>query len=187
MSMLEKEFPELAKELNDEMKERRKNKSETAKVRKENVDRTHSTLANQRASVEEGKEESKKNKRASKYKHACHADGDFCLSLIHMANRPKVTSPEALCRKCLNLKMNLKATSEMEKLLFRLVKSKSSHDSLRPIYKVFENTERVAVTKEDLIKAIRKVAGATSLWSRLWSDRLRKKDLKTNLSLFTPC
>jgi len=102
MSILEKEFPERAKELNDEMKERRKNKSETAKVRKANVDRTQSTLANQRASVEEGKEESKKSKRASKHKHACH--GDFCLSFIHMANRPKVKSPEALCRKCLNLK-----------------------------------------------------------------------------------
>ena len=64
----------------------------------------------------------------------------------------------------------------METLLFRLVKSESSHASL-PIYKVFESTERVAVTKEDLIKAIRKVAGGTSLWSRLWSDRLRKNNL----------
>jgi len=60
MNMLEEEFPEQAKELNDEVKERRKNKSETRKERKENVDRTHSTLANRRASVEEGKEESKK-------------------------------------------------------------------------------------------------------------------------------
>ena len=85
-------------------------------------------------------------------------------------------SPEALCRKCLNLKTNLKATSEMETLLFKLVKSESSHASLRPIYKVFESTERIAVTKEDLIKAIGKVAGATSLWSRLWSDRLKQKD-----------
>ena len=105
MSMLEKEFPERAKELNDEMKERRKKKPDTAKERKANVDRTHSTLANQRASVEKGNEESKKAKRASKHKHACH--GDFCLSLIHMANRPKVKSPEAPCRKCLNLKMKI--------------------------------------------------------------------------------
>ena len=92
MNMLEKEFPERAKELNDEMKERTKNKSDTAKERKANVDRTHSTLANQRASVEKGKEESKKAKKASKHKHACH--GDFCLlvSVIHMANRPKVKS-----------------------------------------------------------------------------------------------
>ena len=92
MNMLEKEFPDRAKELNDEMKERRKNKSDTAKERKANVDRTHSTLANQRASVEKGKEESKKAKKASKHKHACH--GDFCLlvSVIHMANRPKVKS-----------------------------------------------------------------------------------------------
>ena len=137
------------------------------------MDRTHSTLANQRTSVEKRKEESKKAKKASKHKHACH--GDFCLSLIHIANRPKVKSPETLCRKCLDLKRNLKATSEMETLVFRLVKSKSSHANLGPIYKVFESTERVAVTKEDLIKAIRKVTGATSRWSRLWSDRLRKK------------
>jgi len=72
---------------------------------KANVDRTHGTVANQRASVEKGKEESKKAKRASKHKHACH--GDFCLSLIHMANRPKVKSPEVLCRKCLNLKLKI--------------------------------------------------------------------------------
>jgi len=52
MSMLEEEFPERAKELNDEVKERRKNRSETRKERKEKVDRTHSTLANRRASVQ---------------------------------------------------------------------------------------------------------------------------------------
>jgi len=45
-------------ELNDEVKQRRKIRSETRKERKENVERTHSTLANRRASVEEGKEES---------------------------------------------------------------------------------------------------------------------------------
>ena len=73
----------------------------------------------------------------------------------------------------------------METLLFRLVKSESSHASL-PIYKVFESTERVAVTKEDLIKAIRKVAGATSLWSRLWFDRLRKKYLNKPVTVH-PC
>ena len=74
MSMLEEEFPERAKELNDEVNERRKNRSETRKERKEKVDtgRTHSApLANRRASVEEGKEESKKDKKTSKYKHAC--------------------------------------------------------------------------------------------------------------------
>jgi len=73
MSMLEKEFPERAKELNDEVKERRENISETRKERKENVDRTHSssTLANRRASVEEGKEKSTKDKKTSKYKHVC--------------------------------------------------------------------------------------------------------------------
>jgi len=61
LSMLEKEFPERAKELNDEMKEQRKNKSETAKVRKANVDRTRSTLANQRASRwKKGKRRAKK-------------------------------------------------------------------------------------------------------------------------------
>ena len=39
--MLEEEFPEQAKELNDEVKERRKIRPETRKERKENVDRTH--------------------------------------------------------------------------------------------------------------------------------------------------
>jgi len=108
MSMLEKEFPEWAKELNDEVKEKRKNRSQTRKERKENVDRTHYTLANRRASVEEGKEESKKDKKTSKYKHACQ--GDYCLGTTLESIRPKVKSPEALCRKCLDLKRNLKAT-----------------------------------------------------------------------------
>jgi len=94
-------------------------------------------------------------------------------------------SPEALCRKCLDLKRNLEATREMETLLFRLVKSKSRQARLRPIYKKIESTERVAVTKEDLIKAIREVAGETSRWSKLWSDRLRKKDLNKPVTVHT--
>ena len=120
MNMLEEEFPERAKELNDEEKERRKeNNSETCKERKENVDRTHSTLANRRASVEEEMEDSKRDEKTSKYKHACQ--GDYCLSTTLETIRPKVKSPEALCRRCLDLKRNLKATSQMETLLFRLI------------------------------------------------------------------
>jgi len=111
MRMLEEEFPEQAKELNDEGKERRKIRSETRKERKEKVDKTHNTLAN-RPSVEEGKEESKKDKKTSKYKHVCQ--GDYCLRRTFEPNRPMVKSPEALCGKCINLKINLKATSQME-------------------------------------------------------------------------
>ena len=87
--------------MHDEVKERRKIRSETRKERKENVDRTHINLANLRASVEEGKEESKKDKKTSKYKHVCQ--GDCCLSRTFEPNRPKVKSPEALCGKFTNL------------------------------------------------------------------------------------
>ena len=162
MNMLEEEFPERAKELNDEEKEgRKKNKSETRKERKENVDRTHSTLANQRASMKEEMEESKKDKKTSKYTHACQ--GDYCLSTTFETLRPKVKSPEALCRKCLDLKRNLKATSQMETLFFRLITNDTREHQLRPIYVLFESTATSATTQEDLINAIRKVAGATEL------------------------
>ena len=61
--MLDEEFPEQAQVLNDEVKERRKKRSATCTERKDKVDRTHSTLANQRTSVEEGRDESKRDKR----------------------------------------------------------------------------------------------------------------------------
>ena len=124
--------------MNDEVKERRKNRSETRKKRNEKVDRTHSTLANRRASVEEGKEENKKDKKTSKYKHVCQ--GDFCLGTTFETIRPKVKSPEALCRKCLDLKRNLKATSQMEALFFRLITKDSREHQPRPIYDRFKST-----------------------------------------------
>jgi len=77
-----------------EVKERSKIRSETRKERKEKVDKTHSTLANRRTSVEEGKEESKKDKRTSKCKHIYQ--GDCCLSRTFEPNIPMVKSPEAL-------------------------------------------------------------------------------------------
>ena len=40
-------------------------------------------------------------------------------------------------------------------------------------------------TKEDLINAIRKVAGATKLWKDLWSDRLRKTDFNRPVTVHT--
>jgi len=103
--------------------------------------RTYSTLANQRASVEEGKEESKKDKKTSKYKHVCQ--GDYCLSKTFKSNRPNVKSPEAACGKCTNLNVNLKApTSKMEALLLtRLAKSDLRECQLRPIYDLFESTK----------------------------------------------
>jgi len=181
MSMLEEEFPILAKELNDEVKERRKNRSETRKERKENVDRTH-TLANRRTSVEEGKEDRKKDGKTSKFKHICQ--GDFCLGGTFESIRPKVKSPEALCRKCTNLKTNLKASSQMEALLFRLITKDSLAHHLRPIH-LFESTEKSATTKEDLIDAIRKVAGVSTLWNKLWSNRLKKKDFNKPVTVHT--
>jgi len=79
--------------------------------------------------------ESKKDKKTSKYKHACQ--GDYCLGTTFESNRPKVKSPEALCRKCLDLKRNLKATSQMETLFFRLITKDSREHQLRPIYDLF--------------------------------------------------
>ena len=150
MSMLEEEFPERAKELNDEVKERRKNRSETRKERKEKVDRTHSTLGNRRASMEEGKEESKKDKKTSKYKHACQ--GDYCLGTTFESNRPKVKSPEALCRKCLDLsKRNLKATSQMETLFFRLIKDSREHQLKIIVYDLLKAQQHQQQPKKILL------------------------------------
>ena len=99
--------------------------------------------------------------------------------------RPKVESPETLCSKCTHLKANLKATSIMETLLLRLAKSDSRDHQLRPIYDLFENTTSSATTKKDLIDAIRRVAGATTLWNNLWSNRLKKKDINSPITVHT--
>ena len=149
MSMLEEEFPERAKELNDEVNERRKNRSETRKERKEKVDRTHSTLANRRASVEEGKEESKKDKKTSKYKHACQ--GDYCLGTTFESNRAKVKSPEALCRKCFDVKRNMKATSQMETLFFRLIKDSREHQLKIIVYDLLKAQQHQQQPKKILL------------------------------------
>ena len=76
--------------------------------------------------------------------------------------RPKDKSPETLCRKCTHLHVNLKATSNIEALLLRLAKSDSREHQLGPIYDLFENTKASSTTKEDLIDAMRRVAGETT-------------------------
>jgi len=47
-------------------------------------------------------------------------------------------------------------------------KKDSCEHQLRPIYDLFESTATSATTKEDLIDAIRKAAGATTIWNKLW-------------------
>jgi len=54
-----------------------------------------------------------------------------------------------------------------------------------PIYDPLESTATSATTKEDLIDAIRKVAGATTVWNKLWSNRLKKKDNSKPVTVHT--
>jgi len=113
-------------------------------------------LQTDRTSVEEGKEESKKDKKTSKHKHACQEDYTYCLGTTFESIRPKVKSPEALCRKCLDLKRNLKATSQMETLFFRLITKDSREHQLKPIYDIFESTATSATTKKILLMPLAK-------------------------------
>ena len=73
----------------------------------------------------------------------------------------------------------------METLFFRLITKDTRERQLRPIYDLFETTATSATTKEDLINAIRKVAGATELWKDLWSNRLRKPDFNRPVTVHT--
>ena len=73
----------------------------------------------------------------------------------------------------------------METLLLRLATIDSCEHQLRPIYDLFESTATSATTKEDLIDAIRKVAGATTIWNKPWSNRLKKKDISKPVTVHT--
>ena len=54
-----------------------------------------------------------------------------------------------------------------------------------PIYDPLESTATSATTKEDLIDAIRGVAGETTLWNKLSSNRLKKNDISNPITVHT--